>query len=1414
MLSLLFLSLTHFPPIKINYIVLENVKFYKRSKRLEIYITADDFVIDEVISSKSQTIKDTLNLEEVNIIVRYKIKKDDINSLKKYESILRAKINHKFPSTKELNGDLQINYNIKDNCYDIIIIKSAIYNLLIKKDAKNILNQIIKTEINLDIKTNIILEEKEIDIKEYEQNQIIENGKLNQAYISNISQETSKKQANTSSKKVEVKGESVNIIDIKEEMDNVIISGEIYSTDLKEIKSKNGKDMKILSFTIGDDTGAIYAKQFIHENDEQISKGQYIKASGKVEFDIYKKQLVFSTKKSQEIPKILKKDLSNEKMVELHTHTTMSQMDGITPAKELIKRILNYEHKAVAITDHSVVQAYPDIMDAVSGKDIKAIYGCEIYMIEDTQEHIKINQIADFNDEYVIFDIETTGFSNKNDAITEIGAVKIKNCEIVDTFSQLINPQRPIPEKIQKLTGITDELVADKPVIEQVLPQFLEFCKNTVLVAHNSDFDTGFIREKSSQQNFEYNFDAIDTLVLSRLIMTELKNHKLNTIAKELGVSLENHHRAVDDATATAHIFLKFIEKLKNMDIENFNDINDKIKNVDISKIRPSNAVVLAKNQEGIKDLYKLISLSHTKYLQGTLPTVPKSVLKSYRQNLLIGGGFYESDVFSAILSNNPIEDIENMVEFYDYIEVNPADTMISLVSEERVKDLEEIKSITKRIISIADKKEKIVVASSNMHYLDEKEQLYRKILKASIKKRDENPNNRLHLRTTDEMLEEFSYLGEDIARKIVIENTNKIADIVKETIPVPSGTFPPIIEGSDEELRTMCYNKAKRIYSDNLPEIVEKRLEKELNSIITNGYAVMYIIAQKLVTKSLSDGYLVGSRGSVGSSLAAYMSDITEVNALPPHYICANCKNSEFVTDGSYATGADMPDKNCPVCNKKYIKDGFDIPFETFLGFEGDKEPDIDLNFAGEYQPNAHRYTQELFGDEYVYRAGTIGTVAEKTAFGFIKKYEEEFNEKFSSAYIEVLQKNCTGVKRTSGQHPGGVMVVPKYKDIYDFSPIQYPANDKKSGVLTTHFDYHSISGRILKLDILGHDGPSIIKQLEEITNTNGTQVPLDDKSTMSLFKNTEALNCSLEEIDCPTGTLGIPEFGTKFVRQMLVDTKPTTFGELVRIAGLSHGTDVWLNNAQDLVRNNTATLKEVISTRDDIMNYLIQQGLKPKTSFKIMEDVRKGKGLKEEYEKDMKEQKVPNWYIDSCKKIKYMFPKAHAAAYVMLSYRIAYYKIFYPQAFYATYFTTKVADFDINIVSKGRDAILSKIKDINMLGNDATVKEKGMLSVLELAFEMSQRNIKIEKVDLYKSDSKKFIVTQDGKIIPPFLAIQGLGAVVAEKLSQESKLREFISIEDLKTRTGLSKTVLQELIDSGCVDNLSDTNQITFGF
>lgn len=1390
-----------------EYIEVANIKYYKKSKKIQIYLTSKEFIKQEILDEKVRIISEKFEIDDVEIIPQYVVSQEEKEKLMTYSNILRLKINSLFPSTKELNGSLKIDY--VDDRYEIIITKSPIYSMLISKNAKQIIEESIKSELSLDIKCEIILKEDNVDMEEYIKNQKSENSDILNAALKPKIEEKSKNNT-IQVRKVEIKGDAEKISSINGDMENVIVSGQVYSCTTKDIKN----DKKLMEFVLSDDSGAIYCKKFLNQNDVVLSNGQYVKISGNAENDSYKHELVIMAKKIQEVVKIAKKDLSQEKMVELHVHTNMSQMDGLTSVKELMSRIKSYEHCAVAITDHAVVQAFPDVMEVAKKQGIKPIYGCEFYVIEDTQEHIKVRKKAEFDAKYVVFDLETTGFSNRNDAITEIGAIKVENGEIVEEFSQLINPERPIPEKIQKLTGITNEMVLDKPTISEVLPKFLDFCKDSILVAHNSDFDTGFVREKASENNLLYDFDAIDTVILSRLLMPDLKNHKLNTIAKELNVSLENHHRAVDDATATAQIFLTFISKLKAMDIDNFNEINEKINSIDTSKLRPSNVVILAKNQAGIKDLYKLVSLAHTKYLYSGTPTIPKSEIKNHRENLLVGSGFYESDVFSAILKNKPVNEIESIVDFYDYIEINPVTTMNSMINEESVRNVEEIKNINKTIYQIATKMGKTVIASSNSHYLDEDEKLFRKILKSSIKKRDESPDNDLYLRTTDEMLQEFSYLGGDVANKIVVENTNAIANMIEEVIPVPDGTFPPVIEGSDEELRNMCYEKAKRIYSDNFPEIVEKRLDKELNSIISNGYAVMYIIAQKLVTKSLSDGYLVGSRGSVGSSLAAYMSDITEVNALPPHYICPKCKNSEFILDGSYPTGADMPDKDCPICGERYYKDGFDIPFETFLGFEGDKEPDIDLNFAGEYQPNAHKYTQELFGEDYVYRAGTIGTVAEKTAYGFIKKYEELKNEKFSNAQIEVLQKKCTGIKRTTGQHPGGVMVVPDYKDIFDFSPIQYPANDKKSGTLTTHFDYHSISGRILKLDILGHDGPSIIRQLEEFTDTDATKIPLDDKLTMGLFANTDSLGCKLDEIDCLTGTLGIPEFGTKFVRQMLIDTKPGTLGELVRISGLSHGTNVWVNNAQDLVRGNVASLKEVICTRDDIMNYLILKGLKPKTSFKIMENVRKGKGLTEEYENDMKENKVPQWYIDSCKKIEYMFPKAHAAAYVMLSFRIAYYKIHYPEAFYATYFTTKVLDFDVNIISKGQDAILEKIREINSLGNDVSVKEKGLLTVLEVAFEMCKRNIKLEKVDLYKSDAKKFKLSENNTIIPPFLAIPGLGDVVAEKIYQEAKESEFISVEDLKERTGASKTVIEELTNSGCIDNLSNTNQLTFNF
>jgi DNA polymerase-3 subunit alpha (Gram-positive type) len=1088
----------------------------------------------------------------------------------------------------------------------------------------------------------------------------------------------------------------------------------------------------------------------------------------------------------------------------------MSSMDGASSATSLIKRAKEWGHKAIAITDHGVVQAFPEAMEASAKTGVKVIYGVEAYLVDDGEPIVLRPCEHSIDDEFIIFDIETTGFNPQTDEITEIGAVKIKGCKIIDRFSTLINPEKEIPQDVVNLTGITNEMVRDKETIKTVLPKFLKFIGDSPVVAHNAKFDTGFIREKSKKLGLDFSNPIIDTLSLARWLLPDLKKHKLNIIAQHLNIKLENHHRAVDDAEATANIFIKFIDMLKEKGANNLFDINSLyIGNFDIKKADTYHTVILVKNYEGLYNLYKLISMSHINYYHKR-PRIPKSVLQQYRDGLIIGSGCEAGQVFKGVLNNLSEEELFNIIKFYDYLEIQPRGNNLFLVESGVVENEEKLLEINKKIVELGDKYNKPTVATGDVHFLDPHDEYFRRILMAGKGFSDADNQAPLYFKTTNEMLEEFSYLGDEKAYEVVVKNTNLIADQVEMIKPIPDETFPPKIDGAEEEIRNMTLNKCHEIYGENLPEIVRKRLDKELNSIINNGYAVLYLIAHKLVAKSMEDGYLVGSRGSVGSSFVATMCGITEVNPLPPHYVCPNCKNSEFFTDGSIGSGADLPDKKCPVCGSDYNKDGHDIPFEVFLGFEGDKEPDIDLNFSGEYQPIAHKYTEELFGEGHVFRAGTIGTIAEKTAYGYVKNYLEERNIKATQAEIERLVKGCTGVKRTTGQHPGGVMVVPRDKEIYEFCPVQKPADDVDSDIITTHFDYHSISGRLLKLDILGHDDPTVIRMLQDLTNVDPTKIPLGDKKVISLFTSTEALGVTPEDINCEVGTLGLPEFGTKFVRQMLIDTQPKTFAELVRISGLSHGTDVWLNNAQDLIKNGYATLKEVISTRDDIMLYLIQKGVKPKNAFNIMERVRKGKGLREEDIQEMKENNVPQWYIDSCNKIKYMFPKGHAVAYVMMAVRIAYFKVYYPEAYYATYFTVRADDFDADLIVKGEQHIRNKIKEIEALGNNASQKEKGLLTVLEIANEMYKRGFKFTPVDLYKSDATKFLITEDG-ILPPFRALQGVGENAAKSIVKAREEGPFLSKEDLRVRSKVSKTVIEILDSHGCLKGLPDTSQLS---
>ena len=1186
---------------------------------------------------------------------------------------------------------------------------------------------------------------------------------------------------------------------------NVNIKGKIISLEKKELKT--GTLLMVVNVT--DLTDTVTCKYFCPKdfNGDGIEKGKYIQIIGNTQYDEYERQLVIRVQGMQLIEEEFKRmDNAPEKRVELHLHTGMSSMDGINNFKEYAKKAKLWGHKGIAITDHGVVQGFPEAMECAD-ENFKIIYGMEGYLINDNVKIVNNCKNIDIDSQFVVFDVETTGLNPKKDDIIEIGAVKIINGRIVDSFSTFVQIDRSLPAKIIELTSITDDMLQGQPDIDTALNSFMEFTKDSVLVAHNATFDVNFIKNKLEEK---YNPAVVDTLELSKALIKDVKNYRLNTLTKKLGITLLNHHRAVDDANATGQLFISLLNILKDRGIYEIDNLNETLRqDMDMVRQNSYHINILVKNQTGLKNLYKLVSDSHINNFYKK-PLLLKSKLSELREGLILGTACEGGELYRAILNGFSEEEVEEIASYYDFLEIQPLENNMFLVNNERVSSVEDLKDINRTIVKLGEKLNKLVIATGDVHFLEEEDEVYRRILMSGQGYEDAENQAPLYLKTTEEMLEDFKYLGEEKAFEVVVKNTNIIADSVETVLPIPKGTFPPIIEGSDEELRNICYGNAKRIYGDPLPEIVEKRLERELNSIIGNGYSVMYIIAQKLVKKSNEDGYVVGSRGSVGSSFAATMAGITEVNPLIPHYVCPNCQFSHFIEDGSYDSGYDLPNKDCPKCGTLLNKDGHNIPFEVFLGFDGDKEPDIDLNFAGEEQAICMKYAEDLFGKGKVFRAGTIGTIADKTAYGFVKNYFEERGITKRRAEIDRLIQGCLGVKRTSGQHPGGIMIVPADKDIHDFTPVQYPANNEKSGTITTHFDYHSISGRILKLDLLGHDTPSIIRMLEDLTGVHSSEIPTDDPETMKIFNSPEVFGITLDEINCHTGTLAIPEFGTPFVRQMIMDTKPKTFSDLVRISGLSHGTDVWINNAQEVIREGHAEISGVISTRDDIMTYLIQMGVAKKTAFDIMERVRKGKGLRDEDVEAMKEKNVPQWYIDSCNKIKYMFPKAHAVAYVTMSVKIAYFKVHYPEAFYAAYFTTKVEDFDADIITKGQNNILSTIKALEEKGNEKSAKEKNLITVLEVAYEMYKRGFKFTKVDLYKSDDRKFLLSEEG-IIPPLMGLPGLGANAAANIKAEREMGDFISVEDLVKRTKISKTVVEVMEKHGCLKDMDKTNQLS---
>ena len=1123
--------------------------------------------------------------------------------------------------------------------------------------------------------------------------------------------------------------------------------------------------------------------------------------------------------------------------MELHCHTKMSDMDGVSEVNDIVKRAHDWGHKAIAITDHGVVQAFPDANHFIQSLDkedpFKIIYGVEAYLVDDLTEIATGAGSQSLDGTYVVFDLETTGFSPIQDKIIEIGAVKVERGVITERFSTFVNPKIPIPFKITQLTSITDDMVVDAETIDVVLPKFLDFIGDAVLVAHNAGFDVSFIEQNCRYQEIEREFISLDTVALARVLLPTLSKYKLNVVAKALNISLENHHRAVDDAGATAEIFVRFVEMLKEREIDTLKELNQfGSMNPDaIRKLPSHHAVILAKNETGRVNLYRLVSMSHLQYFS-RMPRIPKSEFLRYREGLIIGSACEAGELFQAVLNGKSEEQIAKLVDFYDYLEIQPIGNNRFMIASDRVSNVrseEDLRDLNRKIVRLGEKFQKPVVATCDVHFLDPEDEVYRRIIMAGKGFTDADEQAPLYLHTTEEMMEEFSYLGTAKAHEVVIENPNKIADMIEKISPVRPDKCPPVIDNSDQQLRDICYKKAHEMYGENLPDVVTERLERELHSIISNGFAVMYIIAQKLVWKSNEDGYLVGSRGSVGSSFVATMAGITEVNPLSPHYYCPHCHYSDFDSEEVRAfaggCGWDMKDKDCPVCGHPLIKDGFDIPFETFLGFKGNKEPDIDLNFSGDYQSNAHKYTEVIFGKGQTFRAGTIGTLADKTAFGFVKNYYEERGSRKRNCEIDRIVQGCTGIRRSTGQHPGGIIVLPHGEDINSFTPVQHPANDMTTDIITTHFDYHSIDHNLLKLDILGHDDPTMIKTLEELINSDAMEneydgkehvfdardIPLDDPDVMSLFANTSALGITPEDIDgCPVGCLGIPEFGTDFVIQMVVDTKPKTLSDLIRISGLSHGTDVWLNNAQTLILEGKATISTAICTRDDIMTYLINKGMDSELSFTIMEKVRKGKGLTPEFEKSMKEAGVPDWYIWSCKKIKYMFPKAHAAAYVMMAYRIAYCKVNYPLAYYAAYFGIRADAFSYEIMCQGKETLNYYYREYKSRQDHLSKKEQDTMKDMKIVQEMYARGLEFTPIDIYRAKATKFRII-DGKLMPPLSSIDGMGDKAAEAVEQASRDGKYLSKDDFRQRTKASKTVIDKMADLGLLSDLPESNQLS---
>ncbi len=1225
--------------------------------------------------------------------------------------------------------------------------------------------------------------------------------------------------------------ESINIEEIWGEMGEVVIRGKVRALETREIRNER----TIVSFEITDFTDTIKVKMFIH-NDQlaeltaDLKTGAFLKIKGVTVNDTFDRELTIgSVVGVMKIPDFTtaRMDNSARKRVELHCHTKMSDMDGVSDVKDIIKRAKKWGHRALAITDHGCVQAFPDANHALDhGDDFKVIYGVEGYLVDDLKEIVTGDKGQRLDGTFVVFDIETTGFSPVANRIIEIGAVKVDKGQVVDRFSVFVNPEVPIPFEIEKLTGINDSMVMEAETIETILPQFLDFVGDAVLVAHNANFDVSFIKENAKRQQLPVDFTYVDTVGIARMLLTGQAKYTLDAVAKTLKISLENHHRAVDDAECTAEIFMKFIEMLAKEEVYTLAEMNEMGKSsVDaVRKLHSFHIIILAKNQTGRINLYKLVSESHLTYFYKR-PLIPKSLIMKYREGLILGSACEAGELFRAMLDGQSDEQIAGIVSFYDYLEIQPIGNNRFMLESDRHREInseEDLIALNKRVVKLGEQFQKPVVATCDVHFLDPEDEVYRRIIMTGKGFKDADDQAPLFLRTTEEMLDEFSYyLGSEKAEEIVITNTNMIADMCDRIAPVRPDKCPPVIENSDQQLTEICYRKAHEMYGDELPDIVEARLKRELNSIISNGFAVMYIIAQKLVWKSVEDGYLVGSRGSVGSSFVATMAGITEVNPLSPHYYCKNRHYSDFYSEEvkkfAGMAGCDMPDKLCPVCGEKLIKDGFDIPFETFLGFKGNKEPDIDLNFSGEYQSKAHKYTEVIFGYGQTFRAGTIGTLADKTAFGYVKNYYEERGKHKRTSEINRIVEGCVGVRRTTGQHPGGIVALPVGEEINSFTPVQHPANDMTTDTITTHFDYHSIDHNLLKLDILGHDDPTMIRMLQDLTGIDPTTIPLDDQEVMTLFQNTSALGITPEDIGgCKLGCLGIPEFGTDFAMQMVIDAQPKYFSDLVRISGLSHGTDVWLGNAQTLIQEGKATISTAICTRDDIMTYLIGMGLDSEESFKIMEAVRKGTVAKkkcgnwEEWKQDMLDHNVPDWYVWSCEKIQYMFPKAHAAAYVMMGWRIAYCKINYPLAYYCAFFSIRASAFSYEIMCLGREHLERVMAEYRKRSDSLSNKEQDALKDMRIVQEMYARGFEFEPIDIFKAHSRNFQIVND-RVMPSLSSIEGLGEKAADAIMEAAKDGPFLSKDDFRSRTKVSKTVIDLMADLGLLGDIPESNQIS---